>query len=122
LLPSDTGRPPALEGISVVVREHNRDEILAGDRNNIRQRADYAGCNRQARFVCRAAPAPGFRDSGNFSSFGALRDVGGSGYSWSSTIPPGSGNAHFLNFYTGGSSSQGNDHRAYGFQLRCLQE
>ena len=104
------------------MREHNRDEILAGDRNNIRQRADNAGCNRQARFVCRAAPAPGFRDSGNFSSFGALRDVGGSGYSWSSTIPPGSGNAHFLNFYTGGSSSQGNDHRAYGFQLRCLQE
>ncbi len=32
------GRPPALRGISLVVREHNRDEIPAGDRNKPRAR------------------------------------------------------------------------------------
>ena len=69
-------------------------------------------------FVCRAAPAPGFRTYGD----GTLYDVGGAGYIWSSTIPAGSGSAHYLYFGYGGVSPQNYVSRGYGFPLRCLQE
>ncbi len=52
--------------------------------------------------------------------FSAKRDA--RGYIWSSTIPTGSGNAHSLGFGYGGVGPQSNFSRAYGFQLRCLQE
>ncbi|MDE5945490.1 MAG: hypothetical protein K2G93_07920 [Rikenella sp.] len=48
--------------------------------------------------------------------------VGYGGYSWSSTIPTGSTSAHYLRFYFGGISPNNGSYRAYGFQLRCLQE
>ncbi|MDE5944580.1 MAG: hypothetical protein K2G93_03225 [Rikenella sp.] len=50
-----------------------------------------------------------------------MYNVGNSGYSWSSTIPTGSTNAHNLNFNYGGINPNNNNNRAYGFQLRCLQ-
>ena len=74
---------------------------------------------------CHSAPAPGFRDSGYRTAengAGKLYGVGYAGYLWSSTIPTGSGYAHYLLFNYGGIGPQGNDHRAYGFPLRCLQE
>ena len=54
--------------------------------------------------------------------FGGLRDVGNYGYSWSSTIPAESGNAHYLDFNYDGVYPQRSNYRAYGLQLRCLQE
>ena len=42
-VPSGTGRPPALRGISLVVREHNRDEIPAGDQNKPSVRPENVG-------------------------------------------------------------------------------
>ena len=73
---------------------------------------------RQARLECPAAPAPGDRAY----EYGTLWYVGNGGYIWSSTIPTGSGNAHSLGFGYGGVGPQSNFSRAYGFQLRCLQE
>ncbi len=67
-------------------------------------------------------PAPGFRDAGNNRGYGTLYYVGSAGYFWSSSIPAGSGNAHFLDFYYYGVYPQGHNSRAYGLQLRCLQE
>ena len=70
--------------------------------------------------MCRAAPAPGFRDSGYNKGYGVLRGVGHGGFSWSSTE---SGTrARYLDFNTGGIVPQHNNYRAYGFPLRCLQE
>ncbi len=68
------------------------------------------------------APAPGWRESGwrGVETGGKVYGVGNDGYSWSSTIT-GSG-AHFLHFYYNGVSPQNSDGRAFGFQLRCLQE
>ena len=60
--------------------------------------------------------APGFREA----SRGTLIAVGYYGYSWSSTIT-GSG-AHFLHFGYNGVYPQDGSSRAYGLQLRCLQE
>ena len=68
------------------------------------------------------APAPGFRDAGSTKGYGVLWNVGNSGYSWSSTIPTGSGYARCLDFYAGGVHPQASTARAYGFPLRCLQE
>ena len=68
-------------------------------------------------FECRAAP-PGFRVYGS----GMLWYVGSNGYSWSSSFPSGSGNAHFLGFYFDGVGPQNSNYRAYGLPLRCLQE
>ena len=70
----------------------------------------------------RAAPAPGYRDAMSARGFGGLRDVGNYGYSWSSTIPAESGNAHYLDFNYDGVYPQRSNYRAYGLQLRCLQE
>ena len=71
-------------------------------------------------FACRAAPAPGYRDAGYYKGFGALRDVGDYGYSWSSTV---SGSiVRFLDFNPTWLTPQNSNYRAYGFQLRCLQE
>ncbi len=71
---------------------------------------------RQARLECPAAPAPGSRTDGS----GMLWSVGNGGYSWSSTE---SGtHARYLGFGTGGVNPQASTHRAYGLQLRCLQE
>ncbi len=61
-------------------------------------------------------PAPGYRTHGS----GTLYHVGDHGFSWSSTIA--GSNAHNLHFNYGGIHPQNNSRRAYGFQLRCLQE
>ena len=66
-------------------------------------------------------PAPGFRDAGSRTG-GRLYEVGFSGFSWSSTIPTGSGNARYLLFYYSWLYPQNSSNRAYGFPLRCLQE
>ncbi len=72
---------------------------------------------------CRAAPAPpGFRDAESNRGYGALRNVGNLGYIWSSSILSRSGYAHYLSFNYAGIGPQSYNHRAYGFQLRCLQE
>ena len=64
--------------------------------------------------------APGYRDAGYYKGFGALRDVGDYGYSWSSTV---SGSiVRFLDFNPTWLTPQNSNYRAYGFQLRCLQE
>ncbi len=64
-------------------------------------------------------PAPGYRGYGE----GALRDVGVSGFSWSSTIPEGSDNAHYLLFYYSFLARMASKTpNGCGFQLRCLQE
>ncbi len=65
--------------------------------------------------------APGFRDAGSRTG-GRLYEVGDSGYSWSSTIPTGSGYARYLLFYYSWLYPQNSSNRAYGFPLRCLQE
>jgi hypothetical protein len=65
-----------------------------------------------------SGPPPGFRVYGS----GMLWYVGSNGYSWSSSIPSGSGNAHFLGFYFDGVGPQNSNYRAYGLPLRCLQE
>ena len=66
--------------------------------------------------------APGFRDSGGrgTDAAGKLYNVGSGGYIWSSTIT--GSYARFLHFYYNGVGPQGNDTRAYGFPLRCLQK
>jgi hypothetical protein len=69
------------------------------------------------------SPAPGFRDSGYRTAengAGKLYAVGASGYSWSTAIA--GITAHFLDFGFGGISPQYGDYRAFGLQLRCLQE
>jgi hypothetical protein len=67
-------------------------------------------------FECRAAPAPGFRAY----QYGTLYSIGDYGYSWSSLVSE--GNAYHLGFGADWLLPQGNLNRAYGFQLRCLQE
>ena len=67
-----------------------------------------------------AAPAPGFRDAGSTKGYGTLFGVGDYGFSWSSFAS--GDDACRLNFYGGGVYPQNNGCRAYGFQLRCLQE
>ncbi len=61
-------------------------------------------------------PAPGNR----YCESGKLTEVGCSGYGWALTIH--SDNAHSLNFNEGGFNPNGYYRRAYGLQLRCLQE
>ncbi len=51
-----------------------------------------------------------------------MRNVGNLGYIWSSSILSRSGYAHYLSFNYAGIGPQSYNHRAYGFQLRCLQE
>ncbi len=75
--------------------------------------------------VARASATPVFRDSGYRNATGGsgkLYNVGNAGYVWSSTIPTGSGYAHSLGFSYGGVGPQDSYYRAYGRQLRCLQE
>ncbi len=67
-----------------------------------------------------AAPAPGYRDSGYYNGFGALRDIGNCGYSWASTTS--GNNARYLDFSPTWLRPQSSYYRAFGFQLRCLQE
>ena len=62
------------------------------------------------------APAPGFRDYGS----GTLYYVGRNGYSWSSTVTDSHG--YFLDFNYDWIYPNYSTHRAYGLQLRCLQE
>ncbi len=64
--------------------------------------------------------APGYRDSGNNRGYGALREVGGHGYSWAAAVA--GTNARYLYFRTGGLFPQASTDRAYGLPLRCLQE
>ena len=52
--------------------------------------------------------------------FGGLRDVGSTGYSWSSSIA--GTDVHGLGFGYNGVNPQYYSNRANGFQLRCLQE
>ncbi len=65
---------------------------------------------------CRAAPAPGLRGY----EHGKVRHVGNGGYSWSSTVS--GSNVRFLDFDPTWLTPQNSYYRAYGFQLRCLQE
>ena len=64
--------------------------------------------------VC--GPAPGNRGRGA----GTLYAVGYNGYSWSSSFT-GTG-TYRLAFNYGGIYPNSSSNRAYGFQLRCLQE
>ncbi len=66
--------------------------------------------------------APGFRDVYSDRGYGRLREVGYAGYIWSSSVPSGSSTAHYLTFHYGGIDPQYSYYRAYGRQLRCLQE
>ncbi len=66
------------------------------------------------------APAPGFRDSGYYNGYGTLYDVGFSGYSCSATVA--GTDTRYLYFSFNGITTQGNRNRAFGLQLRCLQE
>ncbi len=82
-------------------------------------RADASGlCKEKPSLRVPSGPAPGYRHR----DYGTLYDAGGAGYIWSSTIPAGSGSAHYLYFGYGGVSPQNYVSRGYGFQLRCLQE
>ncbi len=68
-------------------------------------------------------PAPGFRDSGwreTEGGSGTLYAVGTNGCSWSSTVS--GSNVRFLDFNPAWLIPQDSSNRAYGFQLRCLQE
>ncbi len=70
-------------------------------------------------------PAPGFRDSGYRTAengAGKLYYVGGLGFGWSSTVPGESTDALFLGFDSGDIRFYDLNNRAFGFQLRCLQE
>ncbi|MDE5945187.1 MAG: hypothetical protein K2G93_06355 [Rikenella sp.] len=62
-------------------------------------------------------PAPGIRGSGN----GMLWYVGSHGFSWSSSVTTGL-HAYHLHFNFSGILPNYYYHRAYGLQLRCLQE
>ncbi len=61
-------------------------------------------------------PAPGLRGY----EHGKVRYVGNYGYSWSSTVS--GSNVRFLDFGPTWLMPQNSYYRAYGFQLRCLQE
>ncbi len=65
---------------------------------------------------------PGFRDSGYNKGYGALRNVGYNGFSWSSSIPTGNDSARNLGFSYGGLTPRSSSNRANGLLLRCLQE
>jgi hypothetical protein len=72
--------------------------------------------------ICNREP-PGFRDSGwreTEGGSGKLWGVGNNGFSWSSTASGSS--AHCLDFSYARIVPQNLLYRAYGFQLRCLQE
>ncbi len=81
-----------------------------------RNREKETLAKKKTTFECRAAPAPGDRTYGS----GMLWSVGDYGFSWSSFASV--DDACRLNFYGGGVYPQNNGCRAYGFQLRCLQE
>ena len=69
--------------------------------------------------------APGLRESGYNNRLGTLYNVGVYGYSWASAIPAATGvghRAYCLGYYYGGFGPNNGGNRAYGFQLRCLQE
>ena len=66
-------------------------------------------------FMCRAAP--GLRAF----EYGTLWYVGSSGYSWASTQA--GTEAYYMRFaHNGITAINYNNHRAFGLQLRCLQE
>ena len=68
-------------------------------------------------FECTALrPAPGLRDYGN----GLLRVVGSYGFNWSSSFT--GTYTYRLSFYSGAVLPNDTSYRAYGLQLRCLQE
>ncbi|MDE6499223.1 MAG: hypothetical protein K2K83_00770 [Rikenella sp.] len=50
-----------------------------------------------------------------------MYDVVGGGYSWASSVTTGA-YAYYLSFGYGGVSPNDSNGRAYGLQLRCLQE
>ncbi len=66
------------------------------------------------------SPAPGFRDAGFNSQFGALLNVGYTGCNWSSSFSGTDG--VFLNFYISYLQPGHISGRAIGFPLRCLSE
>ena len=63
-------------------------------------------------------PAPGYRMYGS----GRLSYVGNHGFNWSSSIPEGSVTARHLLFDYNVLYINHGYYRAFGFQLRCLQE
>jgi hypothetical protein len=80
-------------------------------------------CSASRETAYRAAPAPGFRDSGwreTEGGSGKLWGVGYNGFGWSSTVS--GARVRFLDFAPTWLKPQNSDTRAYGFQLRCLQE
>ena len=78
----------------------------------------YSGHSRSSLFSF--YPAPGFRDALGDRGYGRLWYVGYGGYGWSSFAS--GGNVRFLDFNSNRLVPQNNIDRAYGFQLRCLQE
>lgn len=62
-------------------------------------------------------PAAGYRGRAD----GALDGVGSDGSSWSSSVPAGA-SAYYLYFDDAVLNPQGTAYRAYGRQVRCLQE
>ena len=80
----------------------------------------YSGHSRSSLFSFSFYPAPGYRDGGYYKGYGVLRAVGSSGFSWSAAEA--GSNASYLSFDVNGVYPQGSYGRAYGFQLRCLQE
>ncbi len=65
------------------------------------------------------APAPGFRDAGNYGVSGALWYVGNGGYTWSSSVS-GTYSVYLLSEPMRIIPSYSN-YRAYGLPVRCLQ-
>ncbi len=65
-------------------------------------------------------PAPGWRDAGNNHGFGTLYAVGNTGHSWSSSIA--GSHAYYSLFLSEWFNPHYSYYRAYGLQLRCLQE
>ena len=61
-------------------------------------------------------PAPGARDRIN----GVMTNVGNTGFSWSSTVN--SFNGVYLSLSVTDLNPSYSNHRALGFQLRCLSE
>ena len=62
-------------------------------------------------------PAAGFRDS----YYGSLLDVGSYGFSWSSSPSTGI-HGYGLYFISGSVNPSNHNYRAYGFNVRCVQE
>ncbi|WP_300829596.1 hypothetical protein [uncultured Rikenella sp.] len=68
--------------------------------------------------------APGYRNFGRGGGEGIARNIGNSGFSWSSTSYDSDDHypGMYLNFSVTYLNPSHASNRAYGFQLRCLSE